>query len=149
MGDERFVSELCFVASSAAIDGAWSEWSSWSTCNPECLHYRRRSCTEPVPQFGGKPCSGLDLEAGNCTGGMCSGTFLLLFLPFILENPTAFEKLCTKPPLSPLEHAKTKSRPPGVYPRTFLHVPRNWKETSWMTLSSLSCQWFLFRSTST
>ena len=57
--------QLCLV------DGAWTDWSSWSTCSPNCTQYRRRSCSEPPPANGGEFCPGLDLVRGGCAGGMC------------------------------------------------------------------------------
>ncbi|XP_041362297.1 netrin receptor UNC5C-like isoform X3 [Gigantopelta aegis] len=53
------------------VDGFWSPWSSWSTCSPDCIHHRRRSCDNPRPMNGGGYCSGKDLDSINCTGGMC------------------------------------------------------------------------------
>lgn len=60
-------------ASICPVDGGWSPWSSWSTCSPDCLHHRRRSCDNPQPSNGGGYCYGNDLDSTNCTGGMCRG----------------------------------------------------------------------------
>ncbi|CAG0922476.1 unnamed protein product, partial [Notodromas monacha] len=38
----------------------------------ECSRYRRRSCS--AESGGSRPCSGPDLEASNCTGGMCQSS---------------------------------------------------------------------------
>lgn len=48
------------------LDGGWSSWSavSWTTnCSTTCglgIQYgqRTRTCTNPSPENGGKPCSG-------------------------------------------------------------------------------------------
>ncbi|OQV24884.1 Netrin receptor UNC5C [Hypsibius exemplaris] len=59
-----------------AEDGQWSSWSEWSSCSPDCLHQRRRTCTNPEPSNGGAFCVGQDVMSGNCTGGMCRGAKL-------------------------------------------------------------------------
>lgn len=42
------------------------EWSGWSACSASCNGgTRTRSCNNPVPAFGGAPCSGADSEACN------------------------------------------------------------------------------------
>ncbi|XP_076447398.1 netrin receptor UNC5C-like isoform X3 [Babylonia areolata] len=54
------------------VDGAWSPWSPWSSCSPDCRQHRTRSCDSPSPGNGGQFCAGsTNLEAANCTGGMC------------------------------------------------------------------------------
>ncbi|KAL8577212.1 hypothetical protein ACOMHN_041267 [Nucella lapillus] len=55
------------------VDGAWSPWSPWSSCSPDCRQHRTRSCDSPSPGNGGHFCPGAhNLEAANCTGGMCA-----------------------------------------------------------------------------
>ncbi|XP_078489120.1 netrin receptor UNC5B-like [Ciona intestinalis] len=54
------------------VDGRWTDWSMWSTCSPECLHRRRRTCTRPTPQNSGRVCPGADIETKNCTDGLCT-----------------------------------------------------------------------------
>lgn len=54
-----------------AISGGWSMWTSWSTCSPDCVRHRRRTCTNPEPANGGPYCRGLDHSVDVCTGGMC------------------------------------------------------------------------------
>ncbi|XP_076684871.1 netrin receptor UNC5C isoform X1 [Andrena cerasifolii] len=54
------------------VDGGWSRWSTWSVCGSDCTHTRRRSCDEPPPSHGGRPCQGRDISVANCTGGMCN-----------------------------------------------------------------------------
>jgi hypothetical protein len=56
-----------------AISGGWSSWTSWSTCNPDCVRHRRRTCNNPEPDHGGPYCKGLDHSVDVCTGGMCRG----------------------------------------------------------------------------
>nr|XP_034327535.1 uncharacterized protein LOC105323126 [Crassostrea gigas] len=44
------------------IDGAWSQWGSWSTCSVTCgggKQSRSRACIDPPPANGGKDCVGM------------------------------------------------------------------------------------------
>ncbi|XP_066501729.1 complement component C6 [Hoplias malabaricus] len=52
---------------SEAVDGYWSCWSSWSDCDSSMKRYRTRSCNNPVPQRGGKPCKGPERQEDECT----------------------------------------------------------------------------------
>ena len=43
------------------VDGGWSDWSAWNTCNETCgtgFQERFRNCTQPAPRKGGKNCKG-------------------------------------------------------------------------------------------
>ena len=51
------------------IDGHWSRWSDYSFCSATCgfgTRTRRRTCTEPAPQFGGKQCTGESEQSVSC-----------------------------------------------------------------------------------
>ena len=62
------------------VDGAWAQWSKWSSCGPDCRQHRTRSCDSPAPVNGGKFCQGsVNLESANCTGGMCRGSHSSFF----------------------------------------------------------------------
>lgn len=61
-----------FSRGHTVVDGGWSRWSAWSVCGTDCTHTRRRSCDEPPPSHGGRPCQGRDISVANCTGGMCN-----------------------------------------------------------------------------
>ncbi|XP_072518416.1 complement component C6 [Salminus brasiliensis] len=52
---------------SVAVDGHWNCWSSWSPCDSSLKRYRTRSCNNPVPQRGGKPCQGTGHQEEACT----------------------------------------------------------------------------------
>ncbi|XP_067021197.1 semaphorin-5A-like isoform X2 [Acropora muricata] len=59
-----------------AIDGGYSEWSTFSECNATCgggIMVRKRSCNNPEPQHGGKNCKGLGtaVEEKNCNSFPC------------------------------------------------------------------------------
>ncbi|XP_036035781.1 complement component C8 beta chain isoform X1 [Onychomys torridus] len=47
------------------IDGKWSCWSNWSACSGGSK-IRQRQCNNPLPQKGGRPCSGPASETLNC-----------------------------------------------------------------------------------
>ncbi|KAK2587773.1 hypothetical protein KPH14_003879 [Odynerus spinipes] len=55
-----------------AVDGRWSTWSSWSACGPDCSRVRRRSCNDPPPSDGGRPCQGKDVIVESCTTDRCN-----------------------------------------------------------------------------
>lgn len=51
------------------VDGQWSSWSAWTSCSADCgegVETRSRTCTEPAPQYAGRPCQGLELESMPC-----------------------------------------------------------------------------------
>ncbi|MCJ8740947.1 hypothetical protein PDJAM_G00064810 [Pangasius djambal] len=52
---------------SEAVDGYWSCWSSWSVCDSTLRRRRARSCNNPAPQKGGKPCQGPERQEEECT----------------------------------------------------------------------------------
>nr|XP_014346542.1 PREDICTED: complement component C8 beta chain isoform X2 [Latimeria chalumnae] len=47
------------------IDGNWSCWSSWNECNNR-QKTRTRNCNNPLPQNGGKQCSGPNSDSSTC-----------------------------------------------------------------------------------
>ncbi|XP_037039189.1 hemicentin-1-like isoform X2 [Bradysia coprophila] len=63
-----------------AIDGDWSPWSAWSPCSHSCveehsnfesIRQRYRRCDSPVPQLGGRPCLGSEIEQQICSVPFC------------------------------------------------------------------------------
>lgn len=52
------------------VDGGWSEFGPWSAC-VDGLQVRTRTCTNPSPSNGGKPCQGPSTEYQSCK--TCSG----------------------------------------------------------------------------
>ncbi|XP_061186916.1 coadhesin-like [Saccostrea echinata] len=66
------------------IDGGWSEfgaWDEWGVCTVTCdggsqSRDRRRTCTQPEPQYGGKPCDGSETETDTreCNTFKCPQT---------------------------------------------------------------------------
>ncbi|KAK3096144.1 hypothetical protein FSP39_023688 [Pinctada imbricata] len=67
--------EMCDTANGGAVDGEWSDWSSWGTCTVTCgsgEQSRARTCTNPSPQYGGADCTGDTTEFKNgCNPSAC------------------------------------------------------------------------------
>ena len=60
-----------FTRPKAVIDGEWSIWSTWGSCNGSCIQNRTRSCTDPEPFNGGLSCTGHEIELSSCYGDDC------------------------------------------------------------------------------
>ena len=62
----------CDTGLPCPIDGGWGLWSLWSECPVTCgvgLIVRERTCDNPVPQYGGRPCSGPLIQERKCVSG--------------------------------------------------------------------------------
>ncbi|XP_071151058.1 uncharacterized protein [Mytilus edulis] len=67
-------SQSCVASITCPIDGIWSDWSTWGACSVTCesgVEMRNRSCTNPIPQYGGQDCQGSDSDSQTCTLSMC------------------------------------------------------------------------------
>ena len=55
------------------IDGGWSQWTSWSSCQSNCRQQRNRTCDSPTPLFGGADCLGnrTEFSLTPCYGDDC------------------------------------------------------------------------------
>nr|XP_047129692.1 fibrillin-1-like isoform X6 [Hydra vulgaris] len=56
------------------VNGDWTQWSSWSLCSQPChggVKIRYRSCTNPVPKYGGLPCNGNNADEVTCISDKC------------------------------------------------------------------------------
>ncbi|KAI0210224.1 hypothetical protein LSAT2_005021 [Lamellibrachia satsuma] len=52
------------------VDGQWTQWTEWSECPVTCggaSVNRERTCSNPAPSGGGRPCTGRDVDAGHLT----------------------------------------------------------------------------------
>ena len=59
-----------------SVDGGWSEFEEWSACDEVCSggsQIRIRTCTRPVPEYGGAECVGQSDEARSCNEDPCPG----------------------------------------------------------------------------
>ena len=51
------------------VDGNWAAWSEFGDCSAECgdgIQTRTRTCSDPAPEFDGKPCDGEATEEKAC-----------------------------------------------------------------------------------
>ncbi|XP_007440794.1 complement component C6 [Python bivittatus] len=51
---------------SVAVDGYWNCWGSWSPCDSSHKRRRSRTCNNPSPLNGGKPCEGDREQEEGC-----------------------------------------------------------------------------------
>ena len=61
---------------SLTVNGGWNSWGSWTSCTATCgggTKYRSRSCTNPSPSNGGKPCHGSSRDKPTCNTNGCPG----------------------------------------------------------------------------
>uniref|UniRef100_A0A8C9DHN4 ADAM metallopeptidase with thrombospondin type 1 motif 14 n=1 Tax=Prolemur simus TaxID=1328070 RepID=A0A8C9DHN4_PROSS len=59
-------------------DGGWSSWTKFGSCSRSCgggVRSRSRSCDNPPPAYGGRPCSGPTLEYQVCNSEDCPGPY--------------------------------------------------------------------------
>lgn len=61
---------------SLPVDGKWGVWGKWTTCSKTCgggYMSRSRTCNNPAPQNGGRPCQGPSSERNSCNDQKCPG----------------------------------------------------------------------------
>ncbi|XP_052105775.1 SCO-spondin-like [Mytilus californianus] len=65
--------DICNI-NDCPVDGNWSSWGNWQECSTTCgggTKTRNRTCTDPVPHFGGECCNGNNTEAAMCNNILC------------------------------------------------------------------------------
>jgi hypothetical protein len=64
------------------VDGGYTDWSQWDTCTVTCgggSQERYRNCTNPVPQYGGADCMGVDAEIQVCNMDNCPSKICVIY----------------------------------------------------------------------
>ena len=66
------------------VDGKYTEWAAWGECSKTCgegRKRRKRYCSSPKPDFGGKTCGeqklGDSAEIAKCNLDPCPGRLSL------------------------------------------------------------------------
>lgn len=77
------------------MNGGFTLWSNWTECTETCgggITSRTRTCTNPMPMYGGVSCSGKPVETKECNLQPCpppksewSSTLLDLCIIFMLQ----------------------------------------------------------------
>lgn len=69
-----YMTEKCSVLTHCPVDGGFTEWGSYGECDKTCgggTKVRIRRCTNPAPEYGGKPCEGNGFEKMDCNVNPC------------------------------------------------------------------------------
>ncbi|KAJ7389347.1 hypothetical protein OS493_032204 [Desmophyllum pertusum] len=56
------------------VHGGWSRWRGWTNCSQSCgtgSQERSRTCTNPLPRYGGNSCRGAALDKQTCNKQPC------------------------------------------------------------------------------
>ncbi|XP_056004192.1 A disintegrin and metalloproteinase with thrombospondin motifs adt-1-like [Ostrea edulis] len=64
----------CTTAMMPSIDGGFTDWSTWSSCSKTCgggTSEKSRTCSQPVPQNGGRNCTGSFSDSRDCNTQSC------------------------------------------------------------------------------
>ena len=86
-------------SASAPLQGTWSLWSPWSSCNQDCLQHRRRACNNRQTLVSNSVskilCRGDERESSNCHGDLCNEgmeifPILARKIQVVLKNETTY-----------------------------------------------------------
>ena len=75
----RWIVSHCHIT----VHGGWSKWKEWGECTLPCNGGQRkrfRACDSPTPSLGGRACTGVNQETGECNSQPCPGLYSLLLL---------------------------------------------------------------------
>ena len=56
------------------VNGGFTEWTRWGECSRSCgvgIKNRTRSCSDPIPMYGGNECDGYTIEITVCNTDLC------------------------------------------------------------------------------
>lgn len=56
------------------VNGGFTTWSNWTECSASCgggVSSRTRTCTNPIPMFGGASCADKPVETKDCNAQPC------------------------------------------------------------------------------
>lgn len=56
------------------VNGGFTPWSNWTECSASCgggVSSRTRTCTNPIPMFGGVSCADKPVETKECNAQLC------------------------------------------------------------------------------
>lgn len=71
-----FVFKNFFFLFLPSVNGRWSPWGEWCKCSKTCgtgIQTRKRTCSNPPPQNGGKTCKGPSEQTKSCHLKQCPG----------------------------------------------------------------------------
>merc|ERR1719310_869972 len=73
-GKTHQISGDCTSSGLNAIDGGWSDWTSWGACSASCgggTQTKSRACNNPLPFNNGAQCSGEAMQEQACNTDEC------------------------------------------------------------------------------
>lgn len=132
------------------VDGDWSSWSTWTTCSRSCesgIQVRTRSCSKPLPQYGGKKCPGAANQQRECNTHSCpvNGGWSAWFVsrPCSLScggGTEILSRTCTNPaPKHGGEFCQGDTRKEQVCASNPCPVQGGWSSWSVLTPCSVTC----------
>ncbi|XP_065674683.1 uncharacterized protein LOC136091274 isoform X2 [Hydra vulgaris] len=105
------------------VNGGWTKWSSWTLCSQPCqggVKTRYRSCTNPVPKYGGLSCNGSNADEINCYSDKCKNVTVNFGIIFTDEDYAVYK----------LIEEKIKTAIQNLYKKFNKTVPFNLKLNS-------------------